>query len=308
MRVELEWATVARRQHGLIAYRQLLESGATRRQVGGLVRSGVLVRVRHGVYAAAGAPTGWEQALLAAVVAAPHGTVASHSSAARLWDFRYDASDGFELTVPAEYVVRLDGVRMHRSVALGPDDVTRRADVPCTTFERTLCDSTTQLSWLQLGRVLDDGLRRGIASLDRLRACVSRLDSGPNRRLSVVKQLLSERGDRFDPGGSNAELEILAVIARAGLPDPVQQYRVEAGGRTYFLDFAWPEQRVFVEYYGLVWHSAPSAVVRDSARLTALSAAGWRPLVFTEATSDREIVEAIRRMLALHEQVGRRGA
>jgi very-short-patch-repair endonuclease len=66
---------------------------------------------------------------------------------------------------------------------------------------------------------------------------------------------------------------------------------VRVGSKTYRPDFAWPEHKVFAEYYGLPFHTGANAVVDDSERLTALVAAGWLPLVFTQASSDREIVE-----------------
>ncbi len=109
--------------------------------------------------------------------------------------------------------------------------------------------------------------------------------------MSVVRLLLSARGIGFDPGGSRSELYLLDVFRRARLPLPVQQHRVKVGSKTFRPDFAWPDRKVFAEYYGLPFHIGASAVVADSERLTALSAAGWLPLVFTHASSDREIVE-----------------
>ncbi len=163
--------------------------------------------------------------------------------------------------------------------------------VPCMSFERTLCDCTASLSTFQLSRVLDDGLRRGVASLPRLARCAEELDSGPGRRMSVVRSLLRDRGYDYDPGGSGSERRLLELFRKARLPLPVQQYRVVAGGKTYVLDYAWPGFKVFGEWYGLPWHSGTSAVAYDSERVTALVADGWLPLIFTDASSDRAIVE-----------------
>jgi hypothetical protein len=109
--------------------------------------------------------------------------------------------------------------------------------------------------------------------------------------MSIVRSLLAARGVGFNPGGSRSELYVLDVYRRARLPLPVQQFRVKVGSETFRPDFAWPECKVFAEYYGLPFHTGASAVVADSERLTALSAGGWLPLVFTHASSDREIVE-----------------
>ena len=287
---------VASGQWSLVTRVQLADAGISARTIVDLLRSGVLRPVRRRVYALVGAPRSWQQTALAAVLAAGPGAVASHATAARLWDFVHLPAESVDVTVQREVTPHMSGLR--RTTILPDADVTARFGVRCTSFERTLCDCTTILTPFQLGRVLDDGLRRSLASLDRLTKCVFWLDSGPGRRLRVVQDLLAERDANFDPGGSASELRVLDVLREADLPAPVQQHRVCLGARTFFLDFAWPEQRVFAEYYGLAVHSGASAVASDSSRLTALVAAGWRPLVFTDSTPDREIVASAKKVLA----------
>ncbi|HEV7524668.1 MAG TPA: hypothetical protein VGP92_06865, partial [Acidimicrobiia bacterium] len=211
----------------------------------------------------------------------------------------------YEITVERTCYVEMRGVGVHRSGTLGDADVAQRSGIACTSFERTLCDCTTRLSEYQLGRVLDDGLRRGIASIQRLKDCSERTESAPGRHMSVVRALLAQRGIGFGPGGSRSELNVLDVLRRARLPLPVQQFRVRIGSKTFRPDFAWPDHKVFAEYYGLPFHIGASAVVADSHRLTALSADGWLPLVFTHESSDREIVQRTAAALELR-SVGRK--
>ena len=287
---------VASSQWSLVTRAQLFDAGVSERRIVGLLRSGVLRPVRRRVYALVGAPRSWQQTAMAAVLAAGPGAVASHATAARLWNFVYLPAESVDVTVESQTRPPTPGVR--RTTILPDADVTERTGVPCTSFERTLCDCTTILSPFQLGRVLDDGLRRNLASLDRLTKCVFRLDSGPGRRLRVIQGLLAERDESFDPGGSASELRVLQVLREGGIPAPVQQYPVRVDSRPYELDFAWPEQRVFAEYYGLAVHSGASAVAYDSSRLTAMVAKGWRPLVFTDSTPDHEIVKRAQEVLA----------
>ena len=285
-----QFESVLAAQHGLITLDQLrhehLSDDKTRR----LVARRVLRRVRPRVYGLVGATESWERGLQA-IVLSVSGSFASHSSAARLWNFEPRAEDRYEITVPRECRINMAGVALHRSRTIGAHDVARRAGIESTSFERTLTDCTTLLSEHQLGRVLDDGLRRGVASLSRLADCLERLESGPGRHMSIVRSLLAIRGIGFVPGGSRAELQVLDVLRRAGLPLPVQQHRVRVGSKTYRPDYAWPDRMVFAEYYGLPFHTGANAVIADSERLTALVAAGWLPLVFTQASTDREIVE-----------------
>jgi hypothetical protein len=277
-------------QHGLITIEQLRNGELSEAQRQRLVERRVLRRVRPRVFGIVGASDTWERGLLAVVLSAD-GSVASHSSAARLWNLEPRPEARFEITIGRQRRVHLLGVTMHSSVTLDDDDIVPRSGVACTSFERTLCDCTTLMSEYQVGRALDDGLRRGVASLRRLSVCSERLESGPGRHMSAIRSVLATRGIGFDPGGSRSELHLLEVLRRARLPLPVQQYRVNVGGKNFRPDFAWPESKIFAEYYGLAFHSGASAVAADSERLTALSAAGWLPLVFTHQSSDREIVE-----------------
>jgi hypothetical protein len=279
-------------QHGLVTRRQLTDQSVSERQITRLVQQRVLKRVRPGVLGLVGAGDSWERGLLA-VVLSVDDSVASHAAAARLWKFEPRPEDRYEVTVAGTYRTSMRGVTIHRTRVLHEADVVRAGDIARTSFERTLCDCTTVLNEYQLGRVLDDGLRRGVASLRRLGICAERLESGPGRHMSVVRALLADRGIGFNPGGSRSELQLLDVVRRGGLPLPLQQLPVMIGAQEYRPDFAWPEFKVFAEYYGLPFHIGATAVASDSKRLTALSAAGWLPLVFTSASTDVEIIDRV---------------
>jgi hypothetical protein len=294
---------VAARQHALVTRDQLRECGVTDDQVKHLIRRRLLRRVRPRVYAIVGTRPTWERGILAAVLSVGEGAVASHASAAQLWDFARLPEDRVEITVPRDRFPSLSGITIHRSMHLDAVDTAERHGIPCTAFERTLSDCTTGLSKTQLGMALDDGLRRGIASLHRLKECAERLESGPGRHMSVVRALLAERGVDFEPGGSRSELRVLEVLRKAGLPLPVQQHPVKVGQKTYRLDYAYPAYEILMEYYGLVVHSGASAVAHDNDRITELSLLGWLPLIFTDDTPDRVIVERV--AAALRARVGR---
>jgi predicted transcriptional regulator of viral defense system len=295
--------SIAAKQRGLITREQLRALQLSDRTIDTLVKREALRRVRRSVYATAGSPETWERSLLAAVLAGGDGAAASHSAAARLWRFAHRPEALLEIITPRARRPHIRGVDAHQSARLERIDITKRDGIPCTSFERTLCDCTSLMSRFQVGRTLDDGLRRNVASLAALRDCAERLESAVGRRMSTIRALLAERGVGFDPGGSASELRVLAVVARAGLPIPVQQHRVRVGRRTYILDYAWPERMVFGEYYGLAVHSGASAVAYDSDRITDLSAAGWTPLIFTDATPDSVIAEKVAAALSVETAV-----
>jgi len=289
-------ATELSSQFGVVTREQLAGAGATPKQIDRLLQRGMLVRVRPSVYAVVGAPETWERGLLAVILAAGEEAFGSHASAARLLEFALvpESYNRYDILVGSERRPRLSGVHVHRTTRLTVDDVTVVSGIPCTTFERTLCDISTGLSVSQLGRVLDDGLRRGAASLARLKDCAERLESGPGRHMSAIRALLAARDATYNPGGSRSELNVLEVIRGAGLPEPEQQYEVRVKGRRYKLDFAFPEWRVYVEWYGLPFHIGASAVTYDNDRITDMSGIGWIPVVFTDGASAKRIVDGIR--------------
>jgi len=120
---------------------------------------------------------------MSAVLSVGGDAVASHSSAARLWEFAHQPETAIEISVGRDRRTTSRGVRIHRSRHPKDADATQRVGIPCTTFERTLCDCSTELTEFQLGRSFDDGLRRGVASIARLSECARRLESGPGRHM-----------------------------------------------------------------------------------------------------------------------------
>jgi hypothetical protein len=269
----------------------------SRARIETLVRRATLVRVAPAVYRVNGAPHTWEAQLHGFVLAAGPGAVAARRAAAGMWACRYVDRETFDVLTLHERR-RRRGIGVHRTVFLDDEDVTEREGIPVTTFERTLCDLTTELSYLQLGRAIDDGLRRGVVDMATLRRCAQRLASGPGRRLSVIWPLIDARSGDYDPGGSGSELKVLDVLRDAGLPLPVQQYRVRVDGRTFYLDYAYPDIKGYLEYFG-PGHASVSAVTDDGDRFSLLSTEGWKPLVFTEETTPRTMVMRTAKLLGL---------
>jgi putative AbiEi antitoxin of type IV toxin-antitoxin system len=296
-----EAMAIGERQDGLVTYDQLSAAGASRKIIAGVVRDGWLRRGRRGVYVFAGTPRTWRQHLHCAVLAG--NAVGSNSCAAEFWQFRHLPYLTLEVTVERRQRVRLPGVHTHHVTTLAASDVTRHFGLPTTTFERTLVDCSTVLSPFQLSANLDDGLRRGVASLRALRECVERLHSGPLRRLSVIHDLLDARPARYHPGGSSSERRVFDVLTKGGLPAPAQQFKVIVGNKTYYLDYAYPAQRVLIEYYGSAVHGTPSAVVYDSERISDLVSQQWLPLIFTDATPDHVMVSKTAALLGLEAPV-----
>ena len=86
-----------------------------------------------------------------------------------------------------------------------------------------------------------------------------------------------------DPySGSPMESRLRMIIVRAGLPRPRTQWVVQdvAARTAVWLDMAWPEHEIAVEYEG-AGHTAPVEVLRDAGRYTRLVDRGRRIYRYT---------------------------
>ena len=83
--------------------------------------------------------------------------------------------------------------------------------------------------------------------------------------------------------GSPMETRLRLLIETAGLPRPRVQWVVpDPVARTaVWIDLAWPEIQVGVEYEGEV-HASAQSVRRDARRYTALVDKGWRIYRYTK--------------------------
>jgi hypothetical protein len=101
MPIDEALARVARNQHALMTVHQVRALGGDRRHLERRVANGSLVRVNHLVYRVAGSVPTWEQGVCAAVLGAGPGAVASHATAAALWDLSgFRRAGRPELSIP----------------------------------------------------------------------------------------------------------------------------------------------------------------------------------------------------------------
>lgn len=297
--VDARLALSAQRQLGVFTREQALDdAGMSRHQLDRRVRSRRVRRAHSGVFVDNAAPKTWEQAVMAAVLAAGNAAAASYLTAAALHGFPDVLPGGpVEVSVPPGRHPRLRSVVVHR-VQLHPDDTAFIGPIPVTTFARTLVDGCGALSLGQLARALDDGLVRRRTSLRAVEACLARLAPGRLRRTSMLWMLLDERDPAVQLAESRPEIRVRGLIARAGLPEPVLQHPVVADGRRYRLDLAYPDRCIALEYQGFDAHRTRRAFDRDFRRHRDLTVAGWTVYFLTGAMSDDDVVRTVSHALA----------
>ncbi|WP_448640688.1 endonuclease domain-containing protein [Geodermatophilus sp. URMC 63] len=220
--------------------------------------------------------------------------VVSGRSAAVLWGVTASgATDDVELTVPpGSSACTVPGVRVRRW-ALDPDTVAVRRGLPVTTPETTAVDLGRAVTPLAEAVGLVDALVVARATrMDVVRAAAATATGPGCRRARQVVALADGLAE------SPQETRLRLLLHSSRLPRPEAQHRVrDATGREIArVDFAWPEQRVAVEYEGR-WHGRPRQVAPDRARLNRLTAVGWR-VVFVTAGDLREPELVVARIAA----------
>lgn len=285
----------ARRQLGLATTDQLAELGWTDRDIEWAVEAGRIFRVRKGVIRVAGAPVTRQQTWLAAVLAAPDRTVLGLDTGAAHWalrGFQPDSLSAIDLLRRGSQPLRGVGIRGHRTLWLPDRDITVFGSIPVTTPERTLVDVCGHLPYQMLRSSVADAARRRLIRLPRLARCFEEVPTSGRRASKPMKELLSELGADFNPGGSTEELDVMRILRRAGVPLPVQQHRVVIGGRSFFLDYAYPPAMEAMEWDSYEFHGLDSAGFhREKWRTRQLQAVGWKIWPLTSDTSESEIIE-----------------
>jgi hypothetical protein len=261
----------ASRQYGLLTRRQWLENGLSQRQLEGALRSGALRAVFAGVYVVAGSQPSFEREVLAACLAT--GGFASHRCAAHLWKFRRFERPIVEVLVPKGHAPRLNGVSVRRTVRLDLSEQTTIGSIPIVTRARTLLDLVAVAPNLVEG-ALDGVLHRRPRELRSMARVLEQAGlNHPGRGL--LAPLVTARVAGRRPTESELEDDLLALIRRYGLPEPVPQYPYR--GRR--IDFAYPELLFGIEANSVQAHAAKEDVQRNAEKANDL--VEWWILYFT---------------------------
>jgi very-short-patch-repair endonuclease len=247
------------------------------------LRSGRLIAVHRAVYRLVGVPVTDEQRLLAAVLAAGDGALASHRSAAWLWRIlpTYLLPIEPEITVPSPRRPRLARVIVHRSLDLHSERPSTRRMIPVTNPLVTVMHLGAVVGDEALEDAIDLGLHQRLFTIAGLRALHARFGRSGRNGAGALWRVLDERalGDR--PPAGLLEPRMARLLKAHGLPPAVFQHPVKLGGRRYRIDFAYPDQRIAIEVDGEEGHASKRQRQHDLTRQNDLVEAGWTVLRFT---------------------------
>jgi hypothetical protein len=295
-------ARIAERQHSVFTFDQALSCGLTPDMARSRVRSGRWVRVHRAVYAIAGVRLTFEGRVLAALLAAGIDAVASDATAGRIWKIEGISTDDVHLSTTTRRRVRLPGVFVHQRRDLRRIDTTKAAGVPITTPGRTLMDLASSLDEAGLEDALDDVLRRKLIGAKAFLVRVQNQKRRGRSGLSLLEHLVSERVDGR-PSGSGKENLVRRFFKVAGLPPAVRQYEIRTPRDEFvaFVDFAYPDAKLAVEFDGYETHSSRKRWEADLVRQNRMVALGWYPVRVTDRqlkTIPKDVIDTIWSRLA----------
>lgn len=284
---------LATRQHGVVSTRQLKGLGYGRSSAAKAHRAGRLRRVHRGVYAVGHEVLDWRGWCMAAVLAASPA-VASHLSAAYLWDLLRFRPTSIDVTAPSARRQR-PGFRTHWT-ALDPSDVSRLEGIPCTAFARTVLDLAATLRSERFEQALERAEELRILDLAAIEDLLGRVSRHPG--VPAVRRALAGCEYEAVITRSAVERRFLDLVRAAGLPRPAMNYNV-AGLE---LDAYWGRERLAVELDAYGTHGGRVAFERDRLRQEDLMLSGIAVARVTANRLEREPKRVVERLAALLER------
>lgn len=210
---------LARDQHWVVAFRQLLERDLTRDAIRHAVAAERLFRVYDGVLAVGRPDLTREGKWMAAALAVGDDAVVSRVPAGLLWLVLERGDERPHVTVPgATHRAGPRGVQVHRAVAL---DVDKRLRIPVTSLPQTLIDLAGELGQAGLKAAIRQALRRHPLDLGTLRALVEHPRT--DHRRARVRRVLDLWVPNVEVTQSELEARFYELVASGGLPLPELQ-------------------------------------------------------------------------------------
>jgi very-short-patch-repair endonuclease len=155
---------------------------------------------------------------------------------------------------------------------------------------------TLDLAHLLPGARLRDALelaeRQG-RDFSELRSLIDRTPG--HHGLRALLNALAELDDEVPVLRSEAEVDLLALVRQANLPEP----RTDLVIAGELVDFRWPVQRLVVEVDGREWHGLQRDMESDRRKDVRLTLAGQRPVRYTRRRITTEPAAVIAELATL---------
>lgn len=279
--VVLRISAEAARHHGAFTRQVAVDSGATSADISRELQRGHWMRPAPGVYLVSGSPSTWSQAVAIAVFGSGTGAVASHATAAHLWDLARRPKI-IEVTTPNKGRPSRAHV-IHRSTDLIADGVTEVRGIPCSTVVRLLVDVGIPWGDGFAGRCLDEAVRTGLATDRAVATELHRVARRGRNGVGPMRRVLSGRLGWSSLTESQLEAEFARIMLTAGVALPTPQVNIgKRNGRLIArVDFVYRDLRLVIALDGERYHSDHNTFRKDRRQQNDLVLEGYRVLRFT---------------------------
>lgn len=252
--------------HGVVSRRALLAAGIDGNSIDARIHSGLLRRIRPGVYRIGDARPTRRGIWLGDVLACGPASGLGGTTGLQLLGAMRENRRRTVVITARRGRRRPRGIDLRESRGV---EFIEYDSIPVTPLPRALADAADDLDDEQL----EAAYERAIVDCD--------LDPSeiPTRN-ARLNRLVKEHA--LGTALTDSELENLfrRILKRAGLPQPVSNRDVWTGERYYKPDFLWPERKVIVEILGWMVHRGQRSA--DGRRTADLMALGFHVIEFLD--------------------------
>lgn len=275
---------IATKQHGVIGRQQLSGIGVSPKQLQTLKKKGHLIAHQGNTFLLPGSSNSLLQRITTATLADTGRGIASHRTAAFLWDcWNLAEADEIDIIVSGRsHSAATPGMTSHSPRDMHNLSPIRRLAIRTTIPSRTIIDFAAVAPYA-LQSMTERMLFAGHISRDRLIAAVAQHSRHGRTGIGAVRKLLAEWPYTDDVAESVLELRMQSLLVGTPFSDFVTQLEIGS----YRVDFAWLSWKIVLECDG--WGKVDSSAyfARAARRDSFLQSKGWLVLHFTWAEITR---------------------
>lgn len=274
-------ARIQSRDFGIIHLREAYAAGMTPRMVENRLATGRWELALPKTFRLAGAPDSWEARAIAACKWAGPASALSFGASARVREIRGFERADVEVSTAGPKRHGL-GFKLHRCDEYLLDHIEKMGPLPVTSVPRTIMDLAGSRHFLA-ERMLDRVLRDGSSSMADMWDYYEEEWIRGRRGVAILREWLQERTPGLAPSDEDLAEDILVIIRRNMLIEPVREFPVALPTRNIRFDLAYPDRLLAIEADSYGWHGDREAFDSDRERDTEAGLFGWLVLRYTWA-------------------------
>jgi hypothetical protein len=181
---------------------------------------------------------------------------------------------------------------LHSTRSLPRTDRATVRKIPATMPGRSIIDAAASMPFPAVCDLVDTAVARRLVRPAGLARRAAELRNSKRPGCTKVLHALATQHPLLDQARSNWEAHVLRLAGEHGIPEPVPNLAVVSGGQRRFLDIAWREEMVDLEFDGFEAHLIRRVFDDDRARQNQLVDDGWQVFRLTSKLLEADPVAA----------------